>query len=52
MSIWTYQAIRSKNMDPSEVRGMRAILASEPKAIFHVIHYGNQVIFTNLLIST
>jgi hypothetical protein len=22
---------------------MREILASEPKAIFHVVHYGNQV---------
>ncbi|WJX56137.1 hypothetical protein P8452_41826 [Trifolium repens] len=30
-------------MDSSEVRGMRAILASEPIAIFHVVHYGNQV---------
>jgi hypothetical protein len=39
-------------MDPSEVRGMRAILASESIAIFHVVHYGNQVRFTNLLIST
>jgi hypothetical protein len=38
-------------MNPKEVRGMRAILASEPKAIFHVVHYGNQVRFTNLLIS-
>jgi hypothetical protein len=35
-------------MDPSEVRGMRAILASEPIAIFHVVHYGNQVRFTDI----
>ncbi|WJX19046.1 hypothetical protein P8452_08780 [Trifolium repens] len=30
-------------MDPKDVRAMREILASEPKAIFHVVHYGNQV---------
>ncbi|KAK2382475.1 hypothetical protein QL285_070007 [Trifolium repens] len=30
-------------MEPKEVRVMREILASEPKAIFHVVHYGNQV---------
>jgi hypothetical protein len=33
-------------MEPKEVRVMREILASEPKAIFHVVHYGNQVRFT------
>jgi hypothetical protein len=38
-------------MDPKDVRAMREILASEPKAIFHVVHYENQVRFTIFIIS-
>jgi hypothetical protein len=38
-------------MDPKEVRAMREILASEPKTIFHVVYYGNQVRFTIFIIS-
>jgi hypothetical protein len=38
-------------MDPKEVRAIREILAMEPKAIFHVVHYGNQVRFKISIIS-